>query len=165
MTEIVFAHEGTVAKVMGDGMHILFNAPGDQPDYATRAIACAHDLDGWAAEFRKRWRAKGVNFGATRIGVHAGPVLVGNFGGSRFSTIARTGTPSTPRRGSRLPTAQGRAREPKANKITKGKSNGWSLIYCKGPEGEQLEFVQALDPVKQTFQEALERRRQTQSAC
>ena len=27
---------------------------------------------------------KGVNFGATRIGVHAGPALVGNFGGSRF---------------------------------------------------------------------------------
>jgi adenylate cyclase len=84
MTEIVFSHEGTVAKVMGDGMHILFNAPGDQPDYATRAIACAHDLDGWAVEFRDRWRAKGVKFGVTRIGVHAGPVLVGNFGGSRF---------------------------------------------------------------------------------
>jgi len=50
------------------------------------------------------------------------------------------------------------------NKITQGKSNGWSLIYCKGPDGEQLEFVQALDPVKQTFQQALERRRRTQSA-
>ena len=35
-------------------------------------------------EFRERWKAKGVNFGATRIGVHAGPALVGNFGGSRF---------------------------------------------------------------------------------
>ena len=84
MTEIVFGHEGTVAKVMGDGIQILFNAPGDQPDYATRAIACAHDLDGWAMQFLDRWRAKGVNFGATRIGVHAGPVLVGNFGGNRF---------------------------------------------------------------------------------
>jgi hypothetical protein len=51
-----------------------------------------------------------------------------------------------------------------ANRITQGKSNGWSLIYCKGPEGEQLEFVQALDPVKQTFQQALERRRRIQSA-
>jgi adenylate cyclase len=84
MTEIVFAHEGTVAKVMGDGIHILFNAPGDQPDYATRAIACAHDLDAWASRFRDRWKAMSVNFGITRIGVHAGPVLVGNFGGSRF---------------------------------------------------------------------------------
>jgi catechol 2,3-dioxygenase-like lactoylglutathione lyase family enzyme len=45
------------------------------------------------------------------------------------------------------------------NKITEGKSDGWSLIYCKGPEGEQLEFVQALGPVKKTFEEAMEVRR------
>lgn len=42
------------------------------------------------------------------------------------------------------------------NRITEGKSNGWALIYCKGPEGEQLEFVQALDPVKQVFARARE---------
>lgn len=47
------------------------------------------------------------------------------------------------------------------NKITSGKSNGWALIYCKGPEGEQLEFVQALGPVKKTFQDALAIRRRT----
>ena len=84
MTDIVFAHEGTVAKIIGDAIQILFNAPGDQPDYATRAVACAHDLDAWAEGFRVRWKAKGVSFGATRVGVHAGPALVGNFGGSRF---------------------------------------------------------------------------------
>src|SRR5580658_2037633 len=84
MTDVVFAHEGTVAKIIGDAIQILFNAPGDQPDYATRAIACARDLDTWAEAFRARWTSKGVNFGITRIGVHAGPALVGNFGGSRF---------------------------------------------------------------------------------
>jgi class 3 adenylate cyclase len=84
MTDVVFSHEGTVAKIIGDAIHILFNAPGDQPDYATRAIACAHGLDMWAEGFRERWKSKGVDFGATRIGVHAGPALVGNFGGSRF---------------------------------------------------------------------------------
>jgi class 3 adenylate cyclase len=84
MTDVVFAHEGTVAKVIGDAIQILFNAPGDQPDYATRAIACAHDLDAWSEKFRERWKSKGVKFGVTRIGVHAGPALVGNFGGSRF---------------------------------------------------------------------------------
>lgn len=84
MTDMVFAHEGTVAKVIGDGMHVLFNAPGEQPDYATRAVACAHDLDSWAQRFRERWKAKGVDFGITRIGVHAGPALVGNFGGSHY---------------------------------------------------------------------------------
>ena len=105
MTEVVFAHEGTVAKVMGDGMHILFNAPGDQPDYATRAIACAHDLDDWAVEFRERWRAKGVNFGVTRIGVHAGPCWSAISAAAGFSTTPRTGIPSTPRRGSNPPTS------------------------------------------------------------
>ena len=84
MTEVVFAHEGTVAKVIGDGIQVLFNAPGDQPDYATRAVACAHELDSWAEQFRERWKVKGVSFGITRIGIHAGPALVGNFGGSRF---------------------------------------------------------------------------------
>ena len=84
MTEVIFAHEGTVAKVIGDGIQILFNAPGDQPDYAARAVACAHDIDTWAQQFRERWKAQGVNFGTTRVGVHAGPAMVGNFGGNRF---------------------------------------------------------------------------------
>jgi class 3 adenylate cyclase len=84
MTDVVFAREGTVAKIIGDAIQILFNAPGDQPDYAARAIACAHDLDSWAEKFRERWKSREVNFGATRIGVHAGPALVGNFGGNRF---------------------------------------------------------------------------------
>jgi class 3 adenylate cyclase len=84
MIDVVFTHEGTVAKIIGDAIQILFNAPGDQPDYATRAIACAHALDTWAEQFRVQWKPRGVNFGATRIGVHAGPALVGNFGGSRF---------------------------------------------------------------------------------
>jgi catechol 2,3-dioxygenase-like lactoylglutathione lyase family enzyme len=49
--------------------------------------------------------------------------------------------------------------EANSNGITEGKSNGWRLIYCKGPEGEQLEFVQALGPVKKVFDDALEARR------
>jgi class 3 adenylate cyclase len=84
MTEIVFNHEGTVAKIIGDAIQVLFNAPGEQPDYAARAVDCAHGLDDWAQRFRVRCLANGVNFGVTRIGVHAGPALVGNFGGGRF---------------------------------------------------------------------------------
>jgi catechol 2,3-dioxygenase-like lactoylglutathione lyase family enzyme len=50
-------------------------------------------------------------------------------------------------------------RDANSNGITEGKSNGWRLIYCKGCEGEQLEFVQALGPVKQSFDAALAARR------
>ena len=48
--------------------------------------------------------------------------------------------------------------EANSNGITEGQSNGWRLIYCKGPEGEQLEFVQALGPVKRIFYGAREAR-------
>jgi adenylate cyclase len=84
MTEIVFAHEGTVAKIIGDAIHVLFGAPADQPDAAKRAIACALALDSWAEGFRAEWTGRGVALGATRIGVHAGPAIVGNFGGGRL---------------------------------------------------------------------------------
>lgn len=49
-----------------------------------------------------------------------------------------------------------------SNSITEGRSNGWTLIYCKGPEGEQLEFVQALGPVKRIFDDAREGRRRAE---
>jgi adenylate cyclase len=84
MTEVVFAHDGTVAKIVGDALHVLFGAPGEQPDHATRAVMCSLALDAFAREFRQAWNERGVALGATRIGVHAGPAIVGNFGGSRF---------------------------------------------------------------------------------
>jgi adenylate cyclase len=84
MTEIVFAYEGTVAKIIGDAIHVLFGAPGDQSDAAGRAIACAMELDARAEVFRAEWNARGVPLGITRIGVHAGPAIVGNFGGGRL---------------------------------------------------------------------------------
>jgi len=52
-------------------------------------------------------------------------------------------------------------REANSNGITEGLSNGWRLIYCKGSEGEQLEFVQALGPVKQAFDGARAARQRT----
>jgi adenylate cyclase len=84
MTDIVFAHDGTVAKIVGDALHILFGAPGEQPDHADRAVSCSLALDEYAQSFRERWQQKGVALGITRIGAHAGPAIVGNFGGGRF---------------------------------------------------------------------------------
>ncbi len=84
MTDLVFAHDGTVAKIVGDALHVLFGAPGEQPDHAARAVNCALALDEYAQSFRERWQRKEVTLGVTRIGVHAGPAIVGNFGGGRF---------------------------------------------------------------------------------
>jgi len=84
MTDIVFAQDGTVAKIVGDALHVLFGAPSEQPDHAARAVACALSLDEFAQGFREHCRKMGVPLGVTRIGVHAGSAIVGNFGGGRF---------------------------------------------------------------------------------
>ena len=83
MTDIVFGHDGTVAKIVGDALHVLFGAPGEQPD-AARAVNCALTLDEYVESFRQRWHKKGIALGVTRIGVHAGSAIVGNFGGGHF---------------------------------------------------------------------------------
>jgi len=83
MTDIVFTHGGTVVKIVGDAMHVLFGAPTEQPDHAARAVACALELDACSEAFRSRWADRGITLGATRIGVNAGPAIVGNFGGGR----------------------------------------------------------------------------------
>ena len=62
----------------------------------------------------------------------------------------------------RVRTEQERLRAPQnanTNKVTEAPSDGWELIYCKGPEGEQLEFVKALGGVKQRFASAVDERR------
>jgi adenylate cyclase len=84
MADIVFQHDGTVAKIIGDALHVLFGAPGDQPDHAALAAACALDLDRYARSIQERWLQKGIRLGETRIGAHSGPAIVGNFGGGRF---------------------------------------------------------------------------------
>lgn len=84
MTDVIFDHDGTVAKVMGDGLYVLFGAPFDQPDHAARAVACALALDAAAEDFRAEVGRIGVALGATRIGINSGRALVGDIGGGRF---------------------------------------------------------------------------------
>ena len=65
MTDVVFVHDGTVAKIVGDALHVLFGAPGEQPDHAARAVKCALALDDYAQSFRESWHKKGVSLGVT----------------------------------------------------------------------------------------------------
>ena len=41
-------------------------------------------MDDYAQSFRESCQEKGIALGITRIGVHTGPAIVGNFGGARF---------------------------------------------------------------------------------
>ena len=81
MIRIAFRHNGTVDKVIGDALHVMFGAPVADPDHATHAVDCALDIDRFAEAFAARTRAQGIDFGRTRIGVNSGSAIVGNFGG------------------------------------------------------------------------------------
>ena len=86
---IVMEHGGTIDKIVGDAIHVIFNAPLDQPDHAQRAVACGLAIDAFGKEFAVSLRNEGHNFGATRIGINTGRCVVGNFGGShRFDYTA-----------------------------------------------------------------------------
>ena len=84
MAQVVFAHDGTVMKVIGDAIQATFGAPVAQPDHAARAVACALEMDAFAEGFRATWQARGVDLGVTRIGLNSGDAIVGDFGGDAF---------------------------------------------------------------------------------
>jgi adenylate cyclase len=82
MVRTVFEHDGTVDRIVGDAVAVIFSAPIEQPDHAQRAVDCALALDRFARDFIVNKGREGKPFGLTRIGVHTGEVIVGNFGGS-----------------------------------------------------------------------------------
>jgi adenylate cyclase len=83
LTEVVMDYDGTIGKFQGDALFVIFNAPMDQHDHAERAVRCAIAIDRVAQAWSLEQQARGVPFGHTRIGVHTGPAVVGNFGSRR----------------------------------------------------------------------------------
>ncbi len=81
MIAIAFTHQGTLDRIVGDALAIMFSAPVKQIDHQQRALQCALDMHQFASRFTANLKHKGIEFGQTRIGVHTGEVIVGNFGG------------------------------------------------------------------------------------
>jgi len=92
LCEIGVRHGGTIDKIVGDAVHVMFNAPLDQPDHAQRAMACAREMDKVARAFARDMEQQGEPFGATRIGVSSGPAVVGDVGGRRRLDYTAHGT-------------------------------------------------------------------------
>jgi class 3 adenylate cyclase len=104
MSAVVFEHGGTIDKFIGDAIMVFWNAPLDQPDHADRACRTALAVRAAESQLRDELlndpavaamlercgpdaaatvRAMGDTALYTRIGVHTGPMNVGNWGSER----------------------------------------------------------------------------------
>ncbi len=93
MVAIAFKHEGTLDRIMGDAVAVVFSAPVLQDDHRQRAFDCAMEMHAFSKRYAFELQAKGVRFGNTRIGVHSGEVIVGNFGGTTMFDYRALGDP------------------------------------------------------------------------
>lgn len=73
-------YEGTVARLMGDGMLAFFGAPVAHEDDPQRAVLAGLDIiKGIRAFCKQVKREYGLNF-SVRVGINTGPVVVGEIG-------------------------------------------------------------------------------------
>ncbi len=90
LVRLAHVHGGTVDKFMGDEIMVLFGAPTPQHDHATRAIACARDMQVVVSLLNaERGRRHLATLGLT-VGVNSGDCVVGHVGGEdrvQFSAI------------------------------------------------------------------------------
>jgi len=78
----VDAYGGTVDKFLGDGMMAFFGAPDRLKGHAAAAVRAAAQIREDLAEDNKAAVLEGLPALQIRIGIHTGPVIVGNIGAS-----------------------------------------------------------------------------------
>jgi len=78
MTDIVFEHNGTLDKYIGDGVMAVFGAPMEREDDAERAVCAALSMRQKLKPLVKRL-SEGRRF-KIRIGINTGHVVAGNIG-------------------------------------------------------------------------------------
>lgn len=74
----------TIDKIVGDAVVGFFGAPIADPSHPNEAVSFAVKLNDVCQKFQNEMREQGVEFGKTRIGIHSGTAIIGNFGGSGF---------------------------------------------------------------------------------
>lgn len=81
LSDIVLDHGGTIDKFVGDAVVAFWGAPLSRPDDGERAASAALAMYKAGEKFRVDL-AEGVPpLGMTRVGLHVGDAIVGNFGG------------------------------------------------------------------------------------
>lgn len=81
LSAVVLEYGGTLDKFVGDAVVAFWGAPIAYPDDGERAVKAAWAMYLAGEEFRKAVPEGVPKIGRTRVGVHYGEAVVGNFGG------------------------------------------------------------------------------------
>ncbi|MGA7624857.1 MAG: adenylate/guanylate cyclase domain-containing protein [Candidatus Acidiferrales bacterium] len=82
MTRIIFRHQGTLDKYIGDAVMAIWGAPFDEPHHADRCCDSAVDMISRLSQLQEQWRAQGKPALEIGIGINSGVASVGNMGSS-----------------------------------------------------------------------------------
>ncbi|HEV7743595.1 MAG TPA: adenylate/guanylate cyclase domain-containing protein [Pyrinomonadaceae bacterium] len=91
MTDIIFAHGGTLDKYLGDGLMALFGAPTATPEDASNALNAAVAMQRRLLGINTELRNDGLSEVGVGIGLHTGEVIVGYIGSERRSEYTAIG--------------------------------------------------------------------------
>jgi adenylate cyclase len=91
MTDIIFAHGGTLDKYLGDGLMALFGAPTTTPEDASNALNAAVAMQRRLLGINAELRQEGLSEVGVGIGLHTGEVTVGYIGSERRSEYTAIG--------------------------------------------------------------------------
>ncbi|MFC1679813.1 adenylate/guanylate cyclase domain-containing protein, partial [Elusimicrobiota bacterium] len=80
MIEVIFKHEGTLDKFVGDAVMVVFGAPLEQADAELRAVRCAREMHAALDDFNRSQTKGGGRQIPMGITIHAGEVVAGNLG-------------------------------------------------------------------------------------
>src|SRR5678816_411333 len=91
MTDIIFAHGGTLDKYLGDGLMALFGAPTATPDDASNAVSAAVAMQRRIIGINQELKEEGFAEIGVGMGLHTGEVIVGYIGSDRRSEYTAIG--------------------------------------------------------------------------
>jgi len=91
MTDIIFAHGGTLDKYTGDGLMAIFGAPTATAEDALNAVKAAVTMQKRMATLNSELRAEGYGQISVGIGLHTGEATIGYIGSERRSEYTAIG--------------------------------------------------------------------------
>lgn len=91
LEEVVFSHGGTLDKYMGDGLMASFGTPNASPQDAANAIAASFAMQESIDQLNARRASNGLETIRLSVGVHYGPVIMGDIGNARRMEFAMLG--------------------------------------------------------------------------